>query len=179
MGIEFDEIVGNKVNLRPICLDDTPLILKWRNNPNVMRNFICRETFTEEMHKNWMNTKVANGEVIQYIIELTTTGKPVGSVYLRDINMNHRSAEYGIFIGEDAVRGKGIGSETATLFTNYMFETLKLHRIFLRVLKGNNSAYKSYLNAGFVEEGIGHEMVILDGEYKDVIFMSIINKKED
>ena len=56
---------------------------------------------------------------------------------------------------------------------------LKLHRISLRVLDGNEIARRSYEKAGFVTEGIFRHMVKLDGEYKDVIFMAMLNEEEE
>lgn len=170
------ELVGDLIVLRPIQKADTELIVKWRNNPNVQRNFIFRDTFTKEMHENWMDTKVARGEVVQYIIENKEDGRPVGSVYFRDIDRINNSAEYGIFIGEDEARGKGYGSETAHLFSSFGFKKLGLHRISLRVLGGNQQAYRSYEKAGFKTEGVAKDMVFLDGEYRDVIFMARLSE---
>ena len=49
----FSEVLdGQKVFLRPIQMEDTPLIVKWRNNKNVRNNFVFQETFTNEMHEN-------------------------------------------------------------------------------------------------------------------------------
>lgn len=172
---KMDTIEGKSVKLRPINLDDTDLIVKWRNNPNVIKNFIFRGDFTRENHINWMNTRVATGVVVQYIIEEKATGNLIGSVYLRDIDYNYNSAEFGIFIGEDGALGKGYGTETTRIFVDYMFETLKLHRIFLRVLGDNEAAYRIYEKAGFMKEGYFRDMVKIDGVYRDVIFMSIIN----
>ena len=167
-------LTGSKVVLRPITSADTPLIVKWRNNPSVMRNFIFRETFTEEMHNRWLETKVNTGDVVQYIIVDRQTDLPVGSVYLRDVDHVHSSSEYGIFIGEDDARGKGLGSETARLFLDFAFDVLKLHRVSLRVLAGNDGAERSYVKAGFKREGVFRDMVKLDSEYRDVIFMAAL-----
>lgn len=172
--MQHQVLIGNKVLLRPITLQDTPLIVKWRNNPAVKQNFIFRQTFTEEMHNKWMRDKVASGEVVQYIIEDRTSGMPVGSVYMRDVDLANQSAEYGIFIGEDDARGKGLGSETARLFLDYAFNVMNLHRVSLRVLSGNYGAERSYEKAGFKREGVFRDMVILDGEYRDVIFMAAL-----
>ena len=92
-------LTGTAVTLRPITDADTDLIVKWRNTPSVVQNFIFRQTFTPEMHRSWLATKVATGQVVQYIILDNADGKPVGSVYYRDIDNHNRSAEYGIFIG--------------------------------------------------------------------------------
>ena len=92
----------------PITISDTALIVKWRNNDSVRQNFIFQEPFTCEMHEAWMKNRVQTGEVVQYIIEDKITNEAVGSVYLRDTNAKNKSAEYGIFIGEDDAIGKGI-----------------------------------------------------------------------
>lgn len=167
-------LYGEKVILRPITMEDTCNIVNWRNNPLVQKNFIFREPFTNEMHNRWMETKVAAGEVIQYIIIEKESGMPVGSVYYRDVDNINNSAEFGIFIGENSARGKGFGTETTILFTRYGLKDLGLHRLSLRVLDGNDGAYKAYEKAGFKKEGTFRDMVYLDGEYRDVIFMSLL-----
>ena len=169
---------GERVRLRPITPEDTPLIVKWRNTDAVRQNFIYRGPFTAEIHSRWLDTKVASGEVVQYMIHERESGTPVGSVYFRDIDPVSRSAEYGIFIGESAGLGKGLGSETARLFTAFGFGTLGLHRISLRLLSDNVRARRSYENAGFRVEGVFRDMVCLDGQYRDVIFMAKL-KGED
>ena len=171
-------LTGTAVTLRPITDADTDLIVKWRNTPSVVQNFIFRQTFTPEMHRSWLATKVATGQVVQYIILDNADGKPVGSVYYRDIDNHNRSAEYGIFIGEEEYLGRGFGTETARLFTRFGLDVLKLHRISLRVLDGNEIARRSYEKAGFVTEGIFRDMVKLDGEYRDVEFMAMLKEEE-
>ena len=171
-------IVGERVILRPITAEDTPRIVAWRNDPAVVQNFIYRGPFTEEIHTRWLSTKVASGEVVQYIIEDRESGRPVGSVYFRDVNRLYRSAEYGVFIGEADARGRGLGSEAAKLFTDFGFETLGLHRISLRLLSGNDPARRSYEKAGFQLEGVFRDMVLLDGQYRDVIFMARLNGRD-
>lgn len=168
---------GAAVRLRPIADADTDLIVKWRNTPSVVQNFIFRQTFTPEMHRSWLATKVATGQVVQYIIIDKADDKPVGSVYYRDMDGHNRSAEYGIFIGEESARGKGLGTETAKLFTDFGFAELQLHRISLRVLAENAAARRSYEKAGFVQEGVFRDMELLDGQYRDVVFMARLAEK--
>ena len=172
-------INGQKVSLRPITDGDTDLIVRWRNDPAVYSFFIFRQTFTPEMHRDWLETKVKTGKVIQYIILAGEDHLPVGSVYFRDVDTLHSSAEYGIFIGEEWARNRGFGSETARLFTRFGLDVLGLHRISLKVLGGNDIARRSYEKAGFVCEGTARDMVYLDGEYRDVVFMSILNGEVD
>ena len=164
-------IEGARVLLRPIAMEDTPRIVAWRNDPEVLQNFIYRGPFTAEVHTNWMQTRVASGQVVQYIIVDRESGLDVGSVYFRDVDREARCAEYGIFIGERGARGKGLGSETAKLFTDFGFETLGLRRIMLRLLSDNVQAQRSYEKAGFRIEELRRDMVTLDGRSRDIVFM--------
>lgn len=178
MYTELPELEFDNIKLRPITLNDTELIVRWRNNPNVQKFFIYQEKFTKECHEKWFKEKVVTGNVVQYIIEVldqNTTYIPIGSVYYRDINHDFKSAEFGIFIGEDICRGKGIGSRVCKEFTNFGHRSLGFHRIFLRVLSNNLQGYKSYKKAGYRVEGVFLDMVKISEKYEDVIFMSSID----
>ena len=109
------------------------------------------------------------------IICETATDRPVGSVYIRDIDKTHQKAEYGIFIGEPQARGKGYGTAAAQLMIKYCFEELQLHRLFLRVYAENIQAIRSYEKAGFVKEAHLREDVCIDGKYHDIVLMGILN----
>ena len=170
----IDNNVG--VYLRLMTYDDTDLIVKWRNTDSVRKNFIYQALFTRESHENWIRTKVETGDVVQMIICEIGTDKPVGSVYVRDIDTTHHKAEYGIFIGEKDARGKGYGTAAAKLMIQYCFDELALHRLFLRVYAENERAIRSYEKAGFVKEAHLRDDVYMDGEYKDIVLMGILKE---
>ena len=48
-------IVGERVILRPITAEDTPRIVAWRNDPEVLCHFIYRGPFTEAIHSRTMS----------------------------------------------------------------------------------------------------------------------------
>lgn len=173
-----DLLTGEQIYLRPMAEEDTDMVVAWRNQDWVMKNFIYRAPFTREGHLQWIHTQIDTGRVVQFIICLKASDKPVGSVYFRDIDVTHHKAEYGIFLGEKEALGRGIGTEAAKLALQYAFSVLKLHRVMLRVLADNSRARKSYEKAGFKEEGRFREDVYLDGRYLDVIFMGILNPEK-
>ena len=167
-------IESQNIILRPIEHSDTPDIIRWRNNPQVKCNFVYQEALTEAAHTHWLSGPVAEGRAVQFIIIEKASMQAIGSVYLRDIDYMNRKAEYGIFIGEDAARGKGIGRECARLVLDYAFKTLDLHRVFLRAFADNEAALRSYQNAGFVVEGCFRDDVCIDGKFRDMVFMACI-----
>lgn len=168
-----DEQAG--IYLRPITRDDTQLIVEWRNSDAVRSRFIYRKPFTPEGHERWLETMVDTGKAIQMIICDSQTDRPLGSVFIRDVDREHSKAEYGIFIGEADARGRGIGTAAAKLMLRYCFQEEKLHRVFLRVLADNLRAIGSYEKAGFSREAYLRESVFLDGAYRDVILMSVLD----
>lgn len=168
-----DETAG--IYLRPMTYADTDFIVKWRNKDTVRKNFVHQERFTKEGHENWIRSKVETGQVIQMMICLTEGNVPVGAVNIQHIDREQNKAEYGIFIGEDSARGRGIGTAAAKLMLRYCFEEEKLHRIYLRALAGNIAAIRSYEKAGFQHEGYSKEDARIGDEYIDIVWMATIN----
>lgn len=166
----IDEKAG--IYLRLMTWDDTDNIIAWRNSDAVRKNFIYQELFTREGHEYWIKNKVETGDVVQMIICNISDDKPLGSVYIRDIDRKNNKAEYGIFIGEADARGRGIGTATAKLMLRYCFEEEKLHRVYLRALSGNEQAIGSYEKAGFKREGYLIDDVCINGNYCDIVWMA-------
>ncbi len=169
-------VESKRLLFRPITADDTDMVLKWRNSKAIQHNFIYRKEVTREDHLNWLKTKVGTGKVIQFIIVEKDKGRPIGSVYVRDIDKERMTGEYGIFIGEDEARSKGYGNETAERIVRYFFDDLKFRQLKMRVFARNEASIRSGRAAGFeVDEGPGEE-VNIDGVIEKIIFMTAENK---
>ena len=165
------------IYLRRMTWEDTDNIVAWRNSEAVKSRFLYRETFTRQGHENWIRSMIETGKVVQTVICDLGTDQPLGSVYIRDIDRKNRKVEYGIFIGEESARGRGVGTAAAKLMLDYCFREEKLHRVFLRVLADNVRAIRSYEKAGFQREAYLRECEFLDGEYRDIVLMGILDRE--
>ena len=163
---------GPKVSLRPITEEDFPRVVEWRNKDRIRNNHVYREDFTVEGMKSWKENMLDTGKAVQLIIcEKGQNYRPVGCLHLRDIIPEFKSAEYGIFIGEEDALGKGYGNEAAVLATEYARDMLGLKKLILRVFTFNNIAIKSYEHAGFVKTEDLPQVECSDGQKDDMILM--------
>lgn len=171
----YQQILENeKVALHFITEEDTERILQWRNSPFVMKRFIYRIPLTKEDHENWLKNKVEKGLVAQFVVwdKGIEGGKPIGSTYLRDIDLEKKTAEFGIFFSEEARKGCGLGKAAQLLTLSYATTVLGLERITARILEDNTASLQMHLHNGFqlIEEQ--KEELLLDGERKTVVFLA-------
>lgn len=168
------ELECGKMVLRSISDRDTGDILRWRNSENVRKYFIDQRLLREEDHRKWLRTKVDTQEVVQFIILLKEGRHPIGTAYLQNIDRQHKKAEYGIFIGEGQMTGRGIGTVVTERMIRFAFEECGLHKLYLRVYEDNRRAIASYEKAGFLKEALLKEDVFVNGGYKNIILMGIV-----
>ena len=86
--------------------------------------FLRRELLTEEIHNNWLNKMIETNKAKQFIIYVKEDNRPIGSIFLKDIDLEKQTAEYGNFIGEEDCLGKGYGSDAGRTLIKYAFEKL-------------------------------------------------------
>ncbi len=162
-------IKGEHIYLRPITQADTELVLRWRNAPEVVENFLYRKEITAQEHQSWLENKVFTGQVHQFIIMDAADDTPLGSVYLQNFDEENNKAEWGLFLDGDKTRGRGVGTEVGNLIWDYAFDTLKLHKLHSRVLARNKPCVRMNEKLGFPQEAYLRDELLLDGSYEDLI----------
>ena len=90
------------VELRPTREEDLPLLLAWRQNPEIMRYFLDGYESWEE-HKRWWESG-PHSFIILY------QGRPVGEIHY-DVVTAGNTPQVGLYIGDLTLWGKGIGGE--------------------------------------------------------------------
>lgn len=141
---------GRNLLIRPITFEDTSMVVQWRNEGAVKGNLFTRDDITSESHKRWLSTNVSTRKCDQFIVQVRSTGQPVGSVFLKDIASDKSEGEFGIFLGEDG-RGRGFAKEATMLLLEHAFGTLGVQKVYLAVYSDNIAGIKAYKNAGFIE----------------------------
>ena len=171
----------SKIAIRPITLDDTDNIVRWRNLYSVRKNLYSQAELTPEQHIAYYKNNVESGKCAQFIIALTDDNNTcdIGTVFIKNIDYDNNNGEFGIFIGEETERGKGYAKLSTKLILEYGFESLNLHRIYLTVMADNIQAIRAYESSGFVKEGIMREEYLRNDGYVDIVIMGILKKDWD
>lgn len=115
---------------------------------------------------------MANAE--WFSIYETIDWQPIGVANLRDIDRRHRTAEFGISIGDPGQRGRGYGTEATLMILDYAFTKLELHNVLLTVYAFNVSALRVYQKCGFREIGRRRACYLMGGTLWDEIFMDCL-----
>ena len=101
----------------------------------------------------------------------------MGYISLMKIHDVNRTAELGIFIGDEENLSRGYGSEAIMLLLDYAFNYVNLNNVMLKVFDYNKRAIKAYEKCGFKTFGVWKNSHYFEGEYVDEIFMNVL--KED
>jgi ribosomal-protein-alanine N-acetyltransferase len=170
---------GALIVLRPLERSDlNESYLGWLNDPEVTR-YTETGTFpstAEDLDNYYRSVTGSRNDVIFAIVE-KASGQHIGNVKLGPIHWVHRSAIFGILIGEKKSWGKGIGLEATRLAVEYGFYKLNLNRIDLGVFAEHDSAVRCYEKAGFKVEGCMRQDLFLAGEYKDRLWMGLLRSE--
>src|SRR5215216_1046611 len=131
-------ILGQKVALGPHRRELLPLYLKWVNDFEVARTLAIRmRPMTMEAEEAWY-TRITRSETdVVFTIYERAAMRPIGTTGLHRINHLHRTAEFGISIGEKDCWGRGYGTEATILTLDHGFNALGLHNILLTVYDHN------------------------------------------
>lgn len=163
-------VSGKKTVLRPIKVQDLLTIQRWDNDPEVIR--LVGKKFIGPGHTLQWFKEVEKRKARIAMAIVTMDGKLIGSIELEDISWRAKSAELRVCIGERNYWGKGYGSDAIEAFLRFVFNTLSIDYIYLRVYRSNLRAVRCYKKCGFKVEGLlragvrsanGHEDLVLMG----------------
>ena len=172
-----------RIYLRPVTLEDGPLIVKWRNTPSVAAHCMNQRKITLESNERFYHGLVETGHYLQYIVERVDedfglASYPIATVYLKDIDRTNKRCELCIFTSDDKEWGSESQSIAVKMLLDKAFTEVGMHKVY-------SYAFYQFLNeanllkkAGFTMEAVlTNEVVDAHGKYQDIVRFSIT--KED
>lgn len=172
-------VVGPRLYLRPVELEDVPHLQRWINDPEVNRTLETWRPMNALAEREFVERVTASPTDVAWLIARRADDRPLGITGLHQIDWRTRQATFGILIGEPAEWGKGHGTEATALAVKAAFATLNLNRVSLLVYDANPRAARAYARVGFRREGVLREHWWKDGRGGDTVAMAILRREWD
>lgn len=161
------------IKLRQLELKDAELMLEWMKDKKLNRFFRIRpETVTLDMIKDFIDSSNSCESTKHYAI-VNDKDVYLGTISLKNIDMNNLNAEYAIALRECAI-GTEVARNATVDILDKAFEEFKLHRVYLNVPTENIRAIKFYEKMEFVFESEFREHLLIDGIYHNLKWYAIM-----
>ncbi len=144
---------GIKTYLRPITVDDAPILVRWLNDPEITQYLLRRTPMTEIAERAWIEKLATSNSDFVFAIMTREDDKHIGNIGLHDVNYLNRTAVTGTLIGNKAFWGKGYGTDAKMLLLDFAFSALDLHAILSKVLDTNGRSLAYADKCGYKEVG--------------------------
>jgi RimJ/RimL family protein N-acetyltransferase len=172
-------IIGERIVLREFRAEDISGIRAWCNDPQITRYLSGRHTKPipwEQSAEELDRFLRGDAGGVNLVVAQKEGGRYMGQVSLFMIDHQARKAELAIVLGPESV-GQGYGSEAMRLLVAFGFDQINLNRIYLTVNAQNARAIRLYERSGFVREGVLRQDRYYNGQYEDVLMMSILREE--
>jgi len=167
-------LIGERVYLAPVEMQQIDSYLTWLNDPEVTRYLDIRLPLSRLVEEEKLQNLIRDPNSVFLGINLRNPDKFIGGIGLHNYRNLEHKATFGIFIGDKTEWNKGYGTEATELIVTHGFMSLNLHRIELDVYDFNARGVRCYEKVGFVVEGRKREAIFRDGTYYDIIQMGIL-----
>lgn len=173
-------MIFKEILLRAPEPDDVELLYRWENNPDIWQvsNTIAPYSKSSiRRHIEESSKSIFETGQTRFIICLSDTIIPIGTVDLFDFDPFHHRVGIGILIAESAYRRKGYAKMAIEAVVEYCFTHLKTHQIYCNILSNNIPSITLFENIGFQLTGTKKDWILDKDGYKDQLFYQLFSKK--
>jgi RimJ/RimL family protein N-acetyltransferase len=147
-----DELRGSSILLREKRWEDAERDYRWKSDPEIARldaTLPVQLSFHQFQALQIYHPPVMDWASKTFAID-TLEGEHIGNCMYYNLDRYAKTVEIGIIIGESQCWNKGYGTEALRLLVRYVFEELRLRRIYLHTLEWNVRAQRAFEKCGFL-----------------------------
>lgn len=174
--LESDDIYLRKISIS----DCNENYLNWMNDSEVNKYLESRfTTHSIDSLKDFVNSMNNSENNILFAIIDKSSDKHIGNIKLGNIHPVHKYADIGLIIGDKNCWGKGIGTKSIQLVTDYAFNKLNLRKVIAGVYEYNIGSIRAFEKCGFKRAYVKKDTYFFEGNYIDAIVFELYNKNFD
>lgn len=118
----------------------------WRNNPEIRKYMYNQDEISIEQHLNFIKGLSQNEEKCYWLVKKNNC--PIGVVNIIEFNKSELTAQLGYYLSPEYI-DSGIGIEFISTILSFLFDKIKLNRIFGRTDLNNKNALIINHHLGF------------------------------
>lgn len=164
-------IETERLLIRKVQKKDLPLIKEWLKDEEGRYFLLSRLVQPQETIEDIFESEY---NILGLITLKDKT--PIGLIAYLNIDEYTKKAELRNLIGEKKQRGKGYGNEATKAWIEYGFFTLGLEKIYLTTINTDIKNIRINESLGFKVEGLLKNELKINGEYFDVLQMSLLKE---
>ena len=172
-------LYSNRLYLRAIKPEDTHAVFAYRSDAETNRfqgfvpktldevsAFIARNPSEFNLPETWF----------QLIMIEKETDEIIGDIGVHFADVENQQCEFGCTIRKES-HGKGFATEAMTTLINYLFNTLKKHRIYASVDPKNTASIKLLERLGFRKEAHHTQSLLINDVWVDDVIYAILGSE--
>lgn len=166
------ELYGQKVLLKPFCLEDiTDRYIAWLNDPEVVR--FSNQRFI--MHDRasclrYLDSFFGTDNLFLSVRRLDT-GQAIGTMTAY-VSSHHGTVDVGIMIGDTSVWGGGYGQDAWNTFANWALAQGSIRKLTAGTLACNRAMIRIMEQSGMQLEAVRKAQEIVDGVPQDILLFA-------
>jgi len=161
------------ISLRDFEPGDAEAVHRWFNSPAATSNLVeQRDSFSEADAREWVERAIEqasnpDADDRKWAVMVEGIDEPVGFTALYGLK-GQKAPELGAIMGDERIKGKGVGREAERLTNKKAFEEFGAHKVFGEIPAGNEAAKKAVIYNGWKQEGVMRRHVRHGDELIDV-----------
>jgi RimJ/RimL family protein N-acetyltransferase len=176
----YKQIVTDRLILRPIKIEDSNSIFRYRSNSLVNQYQGWIPKTIDDVH-NFIKTKVSAEIDIpntwyQLVIIIKENNILIGDIGIHFLHSDQYQVEIGCTL-DQSYHGKGYATEALKETMNFLFCSLNKHRIIVSIDPRNKKSIELSERSGFRKEAHFKESLFINNEWVDDLVYSI--QKDD
>lgn len=155
--------------VRPAHRDDLPMLLSWRNHPDVRLFMFSQHEIGFDEHAAWFAR--ASQDTTRSLLVIEDQDQPLGYVQFANVTPGG-IADWGFYVRPDAPRGSGRKLGRAAL--DHAFAVLRLHKVCGQAIASNGASIALHQKLHFLQEGVLRDQQRIEGAYHSLVCFGLL-----
>ena len=159
------------VAIERISQGDKASLLQWRNDPAVSKWMYTNHEIGEAEHNAWFDTMLADASKVYW--KIVVDGVAVGAIFLTSISDQGSTCEWGMYLADVDVRGKGVAQAACALSFRHAFTDLGMKVVKCEAVAQNEAAIGLYESVGYMRTGVQADAAMRGDEMLSVVTLEL------